>query len=151
MAITSLIMSSSPDRTAAGILNEEIADYDPSNPDIGLWNTNFFGASSTPYGVVNQIYYALNPQQNKKYLTANDDTTWRNPPGGGTVGQEIASLNAFLNANHWGSGTDPNTGNTYSTSNSNPSVQVTFAPHALPTNTLPGRRMIRSFIMWPAI
>ena len=109
-------------------LNEEIADYDPSNPDIGLWNTNFFGASSTPYGVVNQIYYALNPQQNKKYLTANDDTTWRNPPGGGTVGQEIASLNAFLNANHWGSGTDPNTGNTYSTSNSNPSVQVTFAP-----------------------
>jgi hypothetical protein len=37
-------------------------------------------------------------------------------------------LNAFLNANHWGSGTDPNTGNTYSTSNSNPSVQVTFAP-----------------------
>jgi hypothetical protein len=108
-------------------LNAEIADYDPSNPDIGLWNTNFFG-DTTPWGVVNQIYYALNPQQNKKYLTANDDTTWRNPPGGGTVGQEIASLNAFLNANHWGSGTDPNTGNSYSTSNLNLSVQVSFAP-----------------------
>jgi len=109
-------------------LNEEIADYVPNNPNIGLWNTNFFEASLTPYGVVNQIYYALNPQQNISYLTDYDDHTWRNPPGGGTVGQEIASLNAFLNANHWGSGKDPNTQNSYSTSNLDLSVQVSFAP-----------------------
>jgi hypothetical protein len=124
-------------------LNAEIADYDPSNPDIGLWNTNFFGASSTPstpYGVVNQIYYALNPQQNRSYLTANDDPSWRNPPGAGTVGQEIASLNAFLNPNHWGSGTDPNTGISYSTSNLNLTVQVAF----------PALRTTYQYISWQA-
>jgi hypothetical protein len=115
-------------------LNEEIADYDPSNPNVGLWNTNYFGAgvfpNVIPYGVANQVEYALNPQQNGVgvCLSISDDSTWRNPPGGGTVGQEIASLNAFLNANHWGTGTDPNTGNSYSTSNLNLSVQVGFAP-----------------------
>ncbi len=110
-------------------LNAEIADYDPGNTNNGLWNTNFFGASlTTPYGVVNQIYYALNPQQNIFCLTPNDDPTWRNPPGGGTVGQEIASLNAFFSPNHWGSGTDPNTGISYVASNLNLSVQVPFTP-----------------------
>ena len=111
-------------------LNAEIsADYDPSNPNIGLWNTNFFGTGlSTPYGVVNQIYYAYNPQQNRSYLTASDNPTWINPPGAGTVGQEIASFNAFLSPNHIGSGTDPNTGNSYSDTNLNLSVQVPFTP-----------------------
>ncbi|MGA3141539.1 MAG: hypothetical protein ABSF10_00645 [Verrucomicrobiota bacterium] len=111
-------------------LNAEITDYDPGNPNIGLWNTNYFGAgvlpNVIPYGVVNQIYYALNPQQNVILLTANDDRTWRNPPGGGTVGQEIASLNAFFNPNHMGFGTDPNTGNTYLASNLDLCVQVPF-------------------------
>jgi hypothetical protein len=109
-------------------LNAEIADYDPNNPNIGLWNTNYFGGGTVPNGVVNQIYYALNPQQNTNLLTGNDDRTWRNPPGGGTVGQEIASLNAFLNPNHVGSGTDPNTGNSYTTSNLDLAVQVGFTP-----------------------
>ena len=121
-------------------INAEIADYDPSNPDIGLWNTNFFGASTTPWGVVNQIYYALNPQQNKKYLTGNDDATWRNPKGDGTVGQEIAGLNAFLNSNHQGSGTDPNTGNTYYATNMGTNVQVSF----------PASRTVYQYISWQA-
>jgi hypothetical protein len=109
-------------------LNAEIADYDPSNPNVGLWNTNFFGPGIIPDGVINQILYALNPQQNIIYLTANDVGTWQPPQGGGTVGQEIASLNAFFNPNHVGWGTDPNTGNTYFATNLNLSIQVPFTP-----------------------
>jgi hypothetical protein len=122
-------------------LNAEIADYDPSNPDNGLWNTNFFETSTTPNGVVNQIYYALNPLD-KSHLAPNDDTTWRNPPGMGTVAAEVASLNAFLNPNHTGSGVDPNNPSApaVSATNLNLSVQVTF----------PAARTAYQYISWQA-
>jgi hypothetical protein len=111
-------------------LNAEIADYDPTVPNYGLWNTNSFGTGTSPNaipnGVVNQIYYAMNPQQNTFCLLPNDDRTWRNPPGGGTVGQEIASLNAFFSPIHRGSGTDPNTGLTYVATNLDLAVQIPF-------------------------
>jgi hypothetical protein len=122
-------------------LNAEIADYDPSNPNIGLWNTNFFGTSLTPYGVVNQIYYASNPQQNGvgTCLTANDAGTWQIPRAGGTVADAIAGLNAFLSPNHQASGTDLQ-GNTKSATNMELYAQVPFTP----------TRITYQYISWQA-
>ena len=109
-------------------LNAEIADFDQSNPNLGVWNTNVFSpGSATPWGVVNQIYYSQNPQVFSFFLTPNDTGTWGVPPGF-TVGMEIALLNAFLSPNHVGIGTDPNTGKTYFTTNLNLFVQVPFSP-----------------------
>ncbi len=110
-------------------LNAEIADDDPSNPYIGLWNTNFFysGSGTTPNGVANQVYYSQNPRQNGAItLTANDVGTWRSPQGG-KVSDGIAALNAFLSPNHMASGTDLN-GNTSIATNVDLQVQVPFTP-----------------------
>jgi hypothetical protein len=101
-------------------LNPIIADYDAANPTHGLWNTNF------PNDVFNQILYSESPQLNGNLLTANDDRTWVNTPGS-TVGQEIASFNAFMYGNP-GRGTDPNTGVSYKSTNVDFIVQVPFTP-----------------------
>ena len=113
-------------------LNAEIADYDPNNPTYGLWNTNCFGgaisANAMPYGVFNQVEYAMNPQLNGGLLIGNDVGTWQPPPGGGHVGDSIAALNAFLSPNHHASGTDLNGYTSPQTSNLNQTVQVPFTP-----------------------
>jgi len=116
-------------------LNAEIADTDPN---YGLWNTN--APDGVPLGVFNQIAYSENPQQNGYLLTANDNRTWRNPPGGGTAGDAIASLNAFFAVNHIGRGTDPNTGNPSKATNLLNAVQVPFTPS----------RTVYEYISWQA-
>jgi hypothetical protein len=123
-------------------LNAELADVDPTGLK-GLWNTNISG--TVPYGVVNQIIYSDNPIQNRATtLTANDDNTWANPPGGGTAGQAIASFDSFLNQVINGSlrgiGTDPNTHITYYATNLNLTVQVPFTP----------TRTVFNYISWQA-
>jgi hypothetical protein len=107
-------------------LNSFIADFDTNNPNAGLWNTNLSNGG-IPNGINNQILYSENPQLNRFVLTANDDRTWVNPPGS-TVGQEIASFNAFFSPNHIGSGTDPTTGVHYRATNLDLIVQVPFTP-----------------------
>jgi hypothetical protein len=119
-------------------LNSLIADFDPNHPNAGFWNTNLSNGG-IPNGVNNQILYSENPQLNGGVLVANDDRTWKNPPGG-TVGQEIASFNAFFSPNHIGSGTDPATGVSYKSTNLNLSVEVPFAPI----------RTIYGYISWQA-
>jgi len=104
-------------------LNPLIADIAPS---AGFWNTNP-ASGGTPNGVNNQILYSESPQLNAGVLVANDDRTWANPPGS-TVGQEIASFNAFFSINHIGSGTDPATGVRYRATNTDLIVQVPFTP-----------------------
>jgi hypothetical protein len=112
-------------------LNSIIADYNPTKPSAGFWNTNLFSAG-TPFGIPNgvndQILYSENPKLEKPFVVLpNDDITWVNPPGS-TVGQEIASFNAFLSPNHIGTGTDPNTGVSYKSTNLDLIVQVPFTP-----------------------
>jgi hypothetical protein len=116
-----------PDR--AWNLNAELADVDPNG--LGLWNTNLSG--TVPNGVNNQINYSDNPIQNRaNTLTANDDSTWVNPQGGGTVGDAIASFDSFLNqvinGSLRGMGTDPNTHKVSYATNTLLTVQVPFTP-----------------------
>ena len=116
-------------------LNSEIADYDPTQPNVGLWNTNFFGMSALPYalpnGVVNQVYYAIDPVQYAYLLTSNDSGKWiraQDDSGVSSVAGAVANLNAFLNSNHRGKGRDTQ-GNTATVSNNtNLLVQVPFTP-----------------------
>jgi hypothetical protein len=115
-------------------LNAELADVDPTGLK-GLWNTNLSGTPpiATPYGIANQINFSDNPTQNRGItLTVNDDSTWVNPQGGGTVGELIAAFDSFINQVINGSlrgiGTDPNTGIRYTATNLNLTVQVPFTP-----------------------
>jgi hypothetical protein len=115
-------------------LNAIIADV-PAPPhdssDAGLWNTNLDnGTPPTPQGVINQILYSTDPRNNGDRLVSKDNGTWRNPPGGGTVADAIAALNAFLDVlDHTGSGGKDLTGDTAPpTLNTNLSVQVPFTP-----------------------
>ncbi len=121
-------------------LNSLIADFDPNHPNAGFWNTNLSN-SGMPDGVIDQILYSENPQLNggSFIVTANDNRTWVNLPGG-TVGQKIASFNAFFSPNHVGTGTDPNTGVSYKSTNLNLSVVVPFTPI----------RTIYGYISWQA-
>ncbi len=122
-------------------LNAELADVDPNG--LGLWNTNLLG--TVPNGVNNQINYSDNPIQNRaSTLTANDDSTWVNPQGGGTAGDAIASFDSFLNqvinGTLRGMGTDPNTHKVSYATNTLLTVQVPFTP----------TRTIFQYITWQA-
>jgi hypothetical protein len=115
-------------------LNAELQDVDPTGLK-GLWNTNFSGIPpfATPNGVVNQISFSDNPQANgASALTINDDGTWRNPQGGGTVGEAIAAFDSFINqvvnGTKRGVGIDPNTGIRYTATNLQLVAQVPFTP-----------------------
>lgn len=111
-------------------LNAIIADASVTNLYSGLWNTNSLSGftNGTPYGVLNQILYSMNPQQNRYLLTPNDNGTWRNPQGGGTVGDAIAAFNAFFSPNHVATATDPNTGISYTDTNLSDFAQAPFTP-----------------------
>jgi hypothetical protein len=111
-------------------LNAIIADnpYATGDPNAGLWNTNLLG--DTPQGVINQILYSENPQQNGVgvHLTSNDNPTWNNVQGGATVGQQVAFFNAFFSANGIAHYKDPSSGVTYYATNTENYVQVPFTP-----------------------
>jgi hypothetical protein len=111
-------------------LNAQLDSYPVPYGDTGFWNTNAVDGTlnGTPYGVWNQIYYSLNPQQNSGLPNAADNSTWRNPPGGGTVGQQIASFDAFFSPDNTATATDPNTQVQYTATNTDLAVQVPFTP-----------------------
>jgi hypothetical protein len=113
-------------------LNTVIADnpYTGGNPNAGLWNTNSFGEqpNGTPYGVINQIYYSMDPSHNADLLAPNDNGVWNGVQGGVTVGQQVAFFDAFFSPNNVASYMDPFTGIRYTSTNTYLSVQVPFTP-----------------------